>query len=803
MSGQHRAKVRAIKQRKALTDMVKPGLFETLQPLPTIEDWLQFSNLTCFKDLDHAEKVEVAKSLAKIAYALREFEIADSMYKVSRCDCCNLIWIKDYDDKVSQPKKGTWRTENDAGWMCHCQNCVFRVKINRIHRESSAPAEHSQATLCSSCYSTLKSKETPLFSFENTLFNASVPAELSGLTYAEEAAIARIALIMNCKKLKGGVRSLKGNVSFLFQDQAKMLNKLPRIPSECSILVFKRKSSRGSQYNRMYKVRRGTIKAALLWLMRYSPAYQDLELSETALSLWPVNGYLQFKELQDEQEQSRFTQETGANINGDVLENHVVLVVDDNATQRSVAQRDAHLDFENGPQHFPDDEGGTNFNPFRDSGPAPAQTFKYVAPVGHTAPPGMANMMAQERSRATLNLAVNGNQDNRDLGRAEEQSSNTVEATVKEYVHYKRYDYFFSAAFPTLFVPDMRLRHPKYGGQVKEIPSEFIIATPRKRPITFNSWIENLLYKANDARYARHSVLKFALLNLKQRDAMLSQTRVAVKQKLGDVPLCVEELRQWVQQRQLQTEASTSTMDPTSFGEGISAPGANLEENETIISSDRGLGQKILNHVSNVPGTSPYWWSKRKEFESFVTHKLETEDELPVIFHSGSFAEYHCHRFHSLLEDYLRTTSKLPGQIKSIKLDQSQPLRPNNIDKANLRLALLQNTHLANYYFVARTRKWIHYAMEKGIGVTDYQLRFEFAKSRGFIHFHCLLYTKWGKLLHSLLDDAVSSITFQELEEKEAQAVKEIYRLLLRHLQITSQHPGMNLFQFLQQSHLF
>ena len=66
---------------------------------------------------------------------------------------------------------------------------------------------------------------------------------------------------------------------------------------------------------------------------------------------------------------------------------------------------------------------------------------------------------------------------------------------------------------------------------------------------------------------------------------------------------------------------------------------------------------------------------------------------------------------------------------------------------------LLQNPVVINEFFVQRTEAWFRIVIKEGLGFEDYWYRFEFAKSRGAIHFHSFLIDKRkSEVFHSMLD---------------------------------------------------
>lgn len=275
------------------------------------------------------------------------------------------------------------------------------------------------------------------------------------------------------------------------------------------------------------------------------------------------------------------------------------------------------------------------------------------------------------------------------------------------------------------------------------------MSTARKKKPSFAKYIQ-WLYKAPDARYARHPTLKFLLLNTKQREQMLGQTSFVLNQGLQEDPLTVEQLKQKLQQ------------------------------------GNDSFGKKIASYTANVTGTSAYWWKKRTEVASLVQHKMVVENELPVFFHTGSFAEIHCKGFRILLEKYMQRTSGI-----TLKVDPTKDLNIDNIDADVFRTALLKNLHLCNWYFIQRTEKWFKLVLQEGLGIDDYFIRYEFAKSRGFIHFHSILYSsQFSATFHSLLDYAVRATNMEDLQQCEEVAAKAMEKTLFEAIQLTTLHPS-------------
>ena len=98
------------------------------------------------------------------------------------------------------------------------------------------------------------------------------------------------------------------------------------------------------------------------------------------------------------------------------------------------------------------------------------------------------------------------------------------------------------------------------------------------------------------------------------------------------------------------------------------------------------------------------------------------------IFHTGSLAEYHDPFLRCLLSRYV-------GFIESTT-------NGNHVedDGPFFREKMQQYKQLVTHFFAAKTEIWFDTFLVYIFGLREFDLRFEFAKSRGAIHFHALLY---------------------------------------------------------------
>ena len=131
-----------------------------------------------------------------------------------------------------------------------------------------------------------------------------VPAELKGLSYAEEALIAIIQPAMASRILKMGTMSIKGHVSFFDRTSCvdDLASRLPRLPASVIVLELRKQvgSRPQSHVFREFKCRRRKVQDALEWCCRHSPAYSDVHIDRERLADLPVDGQLAVSVLEVE-----------------------------------------------------------------------------------------------------------------------------------------------------------------------------------------------------------------------------------------------------------------------------------------------------------------------------------------------------------------------------------------------------------------------------------------------------------------------------------------------------------------------
>ena len=205
------------------------------------------------------------------------------------------------------------------------------------------------------------------------------------------------------------------------------------------------------------------------------------------------------------------------------------------------------------------------------------------------------------------------------------------------------------------------------------------------------------IYYNIDNRVSKHPFLKFVLLNLGLRKKALAQGSFVVAQQLADAHLSIADLKKHL-----------------------------ADKNESV-------PRQIINIASNLPNTHPFWKERRRELESILFFRLMEFGDMPAYFDTMSCAEYHCLPLLNLLILYHATVYSIDPNI----------VRSNAYNDHVFRRSLvLKNLHIVTTYFDARTINYYATVMKEVCQYDDIWWRYEFAKSRGAIHSHGIIFSK-------------------------------------------------------------
>jgi hypothetical protein len=108
----------------------------------------------------------------------------------------------------------------------------------------------------------------------------NVPGELNDLTFAEKQLIALASSHMSLIHLKNVTLGSRGHCVSVEQKISELFTTLPRKPGDLNILNVKRsgRSSDNEVYERVFKVRKYKVLAALYLLVKHNVLYQEYEV---------------------------------------------------------------------------------------------------------------------------------------------------------------------------------------------------------------------------------------------------------------------------------------------------------------------------------------------------------------------------------------------------------------------------------------------------------------------------------------------------------------------------------------------
>ncbi|KAH3733234.1 hypothetical protein DPMN_039659 [Dreissena polymorpha] len=219
-----------------------------------------------------------------------------------------------------------------------------------------------------------------------------------------------------------------------------------------------------------------------------------------------------------------------------------------------------------------------------------------------------------------------------------------------------------------------------------------------------SEWAEHLIWYA-DGRFAQHKYFKFIVHNIISRKRALEQSTYNMKQRISDEHMSITDLKQRIQ------------------------------------NGDSSIAQKILYFGASLRGTSHYWSRRAQELRALIQYQINAGKGLPSFFSTASCAEFYFAPLRRLLTQYnLQTT----GEIVDLN------------DK-NILFSILQyNSHIVSHYFNLRTKEYFETVMKTAFKVDTFWYRYEFAKSRGMIHFHGLCWRS-DREPHNLLHEALKN----------------------------------------------
>ena len=158
----------------------------------------------------------------------------------------------------------------------HCDEKLYDVKLTpKTKMCPKCKYEHERRT----------KGEVRKWSAENNMHvDQDVPDELKNLTPVEQSAIQRQFTNMNIYRLARGATFLKGHCLSVHQDISEFATRLPLRPADLPMIFLIAPNQRIP-----LKANANKILAALRWLKKNNPFYEDLEIDFEALKAYPSN----------------------------------------------------------------------------------------------------------------------------------------------------------------------------------------------------------------------------------------------------------------------------------------------------------------------------------------------------------------------------------------------------------------------------------------------------------------------------------------------------------------------------------
>lgn len=144
----------------------------------------------------------------------------------------------------------------------------------------------SNCDLCNKCKNNFDK-----FSVRNNMDPKSLPEELKNLSEMEKMIIALVHPIISVYRIKGAQHGYTSNVINFYQNVSNFTQQLPHRPEDIpAFIVIDKDTQSGTQGH--FKVNKDSILNALTWLKKNNPYYNDIEINEEYLKIYPKNGHI-------------------------------------------------------------------------------------------------------------------------------------------------------------------------------------------------------------------------------------------------------------------------------------------------------------------------------------------------------------------------------------------------------------------------------------------------------------------------------------------------------------------------------
>ena len=680
-------------------------------------------------------------SLRRHAIFGRRFELSMLLFQVQKCSCCGRVEPTHIDPLFptdSIPFKRTHFYKNfHPAFMCDCLEVCRGEQYysynrptqkdwyNQHHSGRCFPTNIKQCKhlLCTTCHRECAGKDNVdrlrygrMFSFRNgfgrmlyTTYSEGLTHSvddmnylrsyelhrlLSSFTVIEEAAIRTVVPLLSIIRLMHGNIKTKGNTSCVWQ-KSKLCLILPNLPSECKYVIINRRNCNGTKGKSNLvstKFERRKIQYALELLLQTVPGVWKndirfpefrIEVSEDKLNQWPVSG--DFTDL-DNIPMVYECDKDGTEI---LLDNprNVYKKKDAKTMEYENLQRDGN---DLGP------------SPLQNS-VAPLETFEGVVDLNSKNKAAGANAQhavetlenhIDELKGVDVPMKVNMEKEQVELDQDDVFEKG-------DFVDMDKTPFAWARAFPTVFIPQYR------NGKwiiLHDITGCYDMDGVCDTTVCFNEWANFLMFRS-DGIPVSHPTFSLVLHNHKMKKQL---------QGLGRHVL------------------NTSNMDPNITADKL------VEMWDDKKSGREELFNRLHTHSSNVAGTKSYWLAQRFSFKSTIFYRSYIKDEELSYFHTGSVAEFHEPWLRLLIYQYL-------CQLDNPTIKENDV---NNIlSDDSIFLKYVQKLkNIVTLYVAVKMEIWMALFMKPVHGITGGLLSYQFAPSRGAIHWHCNLYSEYNYL---------------------------------------------------------
>ena len=329
-------------------------------------------------------------------------------------------------------------------------------------------------------------------------------------------------------------------------------------------------------------------------------------------------------------------------------------------------------------------------------------------------------------------------------------------ANTSDFISYKNVPFFFSYAFSQCFLPMEYI--DSNGNKVKDSPADFVRLKPRTKKYAFFEWVKFII-NSSIGRYGRDPVLSFVLLNIKNRETAISSTKFGLSSLGHDASLNVGDLKDL------------------------------LDNNPSKAIT---LGRQIIAMTGSITGSQAYWWSRKLDLEALTRFNFVHNNRLPIIFTTGSMAEYHWQELYRIFSIVFanRGDHKKTAAVLALSMGLACPPEHSSTVHSILKEELV----IMNELFDLRTKAWFDLVLRVALDIDEYFRKYEFGESRGQLHFHADAYSDRAVAIHKHFNLCMLmfSKNFKlDIIESESNIAKNIQATITNSLvYLSAEHPA-------------